>query len=52
VDTHAALYIYALMAVGYLAGNPITDRVVHAAHDAQRHEAAATTIGGGSERYP
>src|SRR5690348_12842177 len=56
VDTHAALYIYALMAVGYLAGNPITDRVVHVAQEVQqevrRHEAASTTIGEGSERYP
>lgn len=52
VNTHAALYIYALMAVGYLAGNPITDRIAHVAHDAQRHEAGATTMGEGSERYP
>jgi TMEM175 potassium channel family protein len=45
MNTHAALYVYGLMVVGYLAGNPITDRIVHAAHEAQGRESTAPTIG-------
>jgi hypothetical protein len=33
------------MVVGYLAGNPITDRVVHAAHEAQPRESTAPPVG-------